>query len=227
MLNSIARFFTDGGAFMWLILGVLAFAAAVILERLYFYHVICRARSAEQVDRSLAALGEGRPEDALLQLAGRPSPLNALLAVAVERYRSGVGFGEIRQGVQEAAVVQVPRLGRRVGYLAMAANVATLAGLLGTIFGLQDSFASLALADGAAKAALLASGIGQAMNTTAFGLIVAIPCMIAHARFSSTQSRLTEDLDAGLLRFLGQLENRIDSRIENRSTEPLTAVQSA
>lgn len=209
MITTAARFLTDGGSFMWLILGVLAFAAAVILERIHFYHVTCSQRAADQVRDSLAAIQSGRPDRALEQLESRPSPLNAILTVAIERYRGGFSFGEIRQAVEEVAVVQVPRLGRRVGYLAMAANVATLAGLLGTIFGLQASFSSLAVADAAEKASLLAAGISQAMNTTAFGLIVAIPCMIAHARLTSTQSRLTEELDAGTLSFLNHLESRL------------------
>jgi len=225
MLTTLARFLTEGGTFMWLILGVLAFAAAVILERLWFYHVTCRRPTADPVGESLAALDAGEPEKALAELETQPSPLNRLLTVAIDRYRIGFSSGEIRQAVEEAAVTQVPRLGRRIGYLAMAANVATLAGLLGTIFGLQRSFSSLALVEGAEKASLLASGISQAMNTTAFGLIVAIPCMIAHARFSSTQSRLTEELDAGTLRFLNQLEARNESRIEVPVASRPTAIK--
>jgi biopolymer transport protein ExbB len=218
MITTAARFLTDGGSFMWLILGVLAFAAAVILERIHFYHVTCRQSAADQVRQSLKAIQAGRPDRALKELESRPSPLNAILTVALERYRGGFAFGEIRQAVEEVAVVQVPRLGRRVGYLAMAANVATLAGLLGTIFGLQASFSSLAVAEAAEKAALLAAGISQAMNTTAFGLMVAIPCMIAHARLTSTQTRLTDELDAGTLYFMNHLEARLVGRA-GRETE--------
>ncbi len=222
MFTTLARFLSEGGAFMWLILGVLAFASAVILERLWFYHVTCRPLSTDPVGSSLEALDTGEPEKVLAELETRPSPLNHLLSVAIDRYRGGFSFEEIRQAVEESAVTQFPRLGRRIGYLAMAANVSTLAGLLGTIFGLQRSFSSLALVAGAEKATLLASGISQAMNTTAFGLIVAIPCMIAHARFSSTQNRLTEELDNGTLRFLNQLETRAGiqtgSPLESRPT---------
>ncbi len=208
MFDSLALFFSNGGPFMWLILAVLGAAIAVMLERIHFYFVVCRDDADDLVAGAARALNRGDTESARTALEDRKAPLDVLLGVAVARHLDGFSFEEVRRSVEEAAIREVPRFSRRIGYLAMFANVATLAGLLGTIFGLQHSFSSLAIADASEKAALLAAGISQAMNTTAFGLMVAIPCMIAHAKLSSRQGHLLEGLDAGTVRFLHYLENR-------------------
>jgi len=109
------------------------------------------------------------------------------------------------------AIQEVPRFARRINYLAMFANIATLTGLLGTIFGLQRSFSSLAVAEASEKAAMLASGISQAMNTTAFGLMVAIPCLIAYAKLSNLQASRTEELDACSVRLLNFVESKLEA----------------
>ena len=210
MLAAFSRFFAGGGLFMWLILGVLATALAVIVERFHFYYRVCRDDGDDLVAEAARALNKGDTAAARRAIGDRRPPLNALLGVALDRHLEGFSIVEVRQAVEERAIREVPRLSRRIGYLAMFANVATLAGLLGTIYGLQQSFSSLAVADAAEKAALLAAGISQAMNTTAFGLMVAIPCMIAHAKLTSRQSDLLESLDAGTVRLLNFLANRRD-----------------
>lgn len=207
MQTTLARFFVEGGAFMWVILGVLAVGLAVIAERLHFYLRVCRGDAATLVADIARTLNGNSPEADLEAIVDGDAPLDRVLAAAVRRYRDGHGIDEIRQVIDETAIVETPRLRQHLGYLATCANVATLAGLLGTIFGLQQSFSSLAMATAAEKAALLAAGISQAMNTTAFGLIVAIVCMIAHARLASLQVRRLDDLDAGIVRLINYLEN--------------------
>jgi len=208
-METIARYFSEGGPIMWPILAVLGCAAAVIAERLYFYLVTCRDSSASLVASVAKTLNEGQPDAALRSLAAGRGPLHAILQVAVKRYREGFSMTEIRQAVDEAAIREVPRLAQRLGYLSTLANVATLAGLLGTIFGLQQAFNSLVLADAAAKASTLAAGISQAMNTTSLGLIVAIPCLVSHALLTNLQARRAEDLDSGAVRLLNYLDNRL------------------
>jgi biopolymer transport protein ExbB/TolQ len=219
MYEALARFFASGGLFMWLILGVLATALAVIAERLHFYYRVCRADADDLVANAARALNRGDAGAARKALGSRTPPLNALLGIAMDRHLDGFSIAEVRQAVEERAIREVPRLSRRLGYLATFANVATLAGLLGTIYGLQQSFASLAVADAAEKAALLAAGISQAMNTTAFGLIVAIPCMIAHAKLSSRSADLLESLDVGTVRFLNYLANRRDPALSRNGAD--------
>jgi len=210
MQTHLAEFFRSGGPLMWVILAVLAATVAVIAERLHFYWVICRDDADGLVTAVVRRLNGGDFEGALARIAGGRSPVAVILEQAVARFNAGHSLAEVRHGVEEAAIRELPRYGRRVGYLAMLANIATLTGLLGTIFGLQESFGSLALVGAAEKAAVLASGIGQAMNTTAFGLMVAIPCLVAYARLSSLQARKTEECDAAAVKLLGYLEAHQD-----------------
>ncbi len=206
MIEFLASFFSGGGPFMWLILIIFAAALAVIVERLIFFLHTCRQHSDELVTKVAAALGRGDWARARAVAGAKDAPLNAIILATVAGASAGLGPVELRRNVEETAIRELPRLSRRLNYLALFANVATLAGLLGTIFGLQRSFSSLAVVEAAQKASLLASGISQAMNTTAFGLIVAIPCLMAFTKLSNMQADLTEDLDASATRLLNHLE---------------------
>jgi biopolymer transport protein ExbB/TolQ len=208
MIETAAKFFNEGGAFMWVILGVGAFALAVIVERLFFFFVTCRGNPRQLVSRIAKAIGNNNTEEAAKIVSSKKSPIHKLIKVAVQRYHKGLAYEEIQQGVEEAAIKEIPRFSSRLSSLGMFANIATLTGLLGTIFGLQVSFSSLQLAEGAEKATALANGIAQAMNTTAMGLMVAIPCMIAFTQLSNVQASLTEDLDEATVKMLNYLEKR-------------------
>src|SRR4029077_15551315 len=93
-----------------------------------------------------------------------------------------------------ASMEIIPLITRRLGYLAMIANVSTLIGLLGTIHGLIQSFQAVSFADPAQKQTLLAQGISISMNTTAMGLLVAIPTMIIYSLLQARQNKLLEDI---------------------------------
>ena len=104
--------------------------------------------------------------------------------------------------------LQLPRIGQRLNYISLCANIATLLGLLGTISGLQMSFGSIASVEAAKKATMLAQGISVAMNTTAFGLIVAVPCMIMYTVFSNMQQVRVKDIDQSIVRLMNYLKKR-------------------
>jgi biopolymer transport protein ExbB/TolQ len=208
MTEIAAKFFNEGGTFMWIILGVGAFAMAVIVERLFFFFLSCRGNTRQLVGELAKAIGADDLKKASKIVEKRNSPVHRLLNVAIQRYRKGMSYDEIEKGVEEHAIKEIPRFSNRLSSLGMFANIATLTGLLGTIFGLQVSFNSLKLAEGAEKATALANGIAQAMNTTAMGLMVAIPCMIAFTQLSGIQARKTEDLDEATVRVLNMMEKK-------------------
>jgi biopolymer transport protein ExbB/TolQ len=203
----VARFFEHGGAFMYVILFLLAIAVAVAIERVIFYLIVCRGNSGRLAADLAQAIGENRAADAEKLCQGN-APYKILLRTALQRYQAGANIKEIRQGVEEAAIVQIPRFPRRLNYLSLFANIATLVGLIGTLFGLQKSFNSLAAVEAAQKTTLLANGIAEAMNTTAFGLLVAVPCMIIYTVLTNQQNSLLEDLDSSLVKFLNFLEQK-------------------
>jgi biopolymer transport protein ExbB/TolQ len=208
MLSTIGQAFVAGGSFMWVILGVLAVAVAVMVERTLYYGLYCRGNGAQLGEWVSAALRSHDIARARELLAKRKAPLFSLLRVAVERHAAGGDYEAVRESVEEAAIAQLPRLTRRLNYLALFANIATLLGLLGTIAGLQTSFGSLASTDAAQKATLLAQGISVAMNTTAFGLIVAVPCMVMYTLFNNVQQKLTNDIDEALVRVTNSVKAR-------------------
>jgi biopolymer transport protein ExbB/TolQ len=170
MFQSIAVWFNNGGSFMWVLLVVGAVALSVVLERLIFYFVICRSNGLNQVSAIAKALNAGDVAEAKKIAGRRKAPVDVLLKTAVEDYEAGMPIEEIQDGVEEASIKELPKFNVRLNYLSLFANIATLLGLLGTITGMQVSFSALAAVEAAKKSSLLAKGIAEAMNCTAFGL---------------------------------------------------------
>ncbi len=202
MFFTIASFFQSGGPMMWVILAILAVAVSIILERLLFFYSQAADRADELAVNTAARITENEISEALEDLGDAGGPARQLMRRATELAWDGEEAEGIQMAVEELAMREVPRFGRRLNYLAMLANVATLAGLLGTIFGLQQSFSALAVAEASQKASVLAAGIAQAMNTTAFGLMVAMPLLAVHARLTSLAARRTEECDSGVTKLL-------------------------
>lgn len=125
---------------------------------------------------------------------------------------------QIQNAIDAASLEMIPRLERRIPYLALIANLATLLGLLGTISGLIKSFAAVAMADPAQRQAILASGISEAMNCTAFGLICAIFTMIAHSILSNKANHILEEIDEFGVKLLDLLSARRHRHSSERAT---------
>jgi biopolymer transport protein ExbB len=211
MVHSLASAFNAGGPFMWVILVVFAVACTVVVDRLIFYFIICRPNGVELVAEVAKALNADDVEKAKKVVSGRRAPMNMLMQTAVERFGSGMSFEDIQKGVDQAAIREMPRMTQRLNYLSLFANIGTLLGLLGTIVGLQAMFSSLAAVEAEKKAAMLASGISQAMNATAFGLIVAVPCMVMYTTLYNKQQRISKDLDEAVVRLLDYLEKKLSA----------------
>ena len=208
MVQSLANAFNAGGPFMWVILAVFIVACAVVLERLIFYFLICKPNGARLVADAAAALNAGDGQKARKTVSKRKAPLNMLMQSAVDGFLTHGDYAEIQKDVDQAVVREMPRLTQRLNYLSLFANIGTLLGLLGTIIGLQEMFGSLAAVEAEKKAAMLASGIAQAMNATAFGLIVAVPCMVVYTMFHNKQLQITKDIDESMLRLMNFLEKK-------------------
>ncbi len=100
--------------------------------------------------------------------------------------------------------------------LQQLANVATLPGLFGTIYGLREAFASVASASAAERSERLASGIAIALNATGFGLLTAIPLTVAHAYLVSQAETIIEQVDEFSVRLINALIDRPDVRLGHR-----------
>ncbi len=193
-LSEVATYFRTGGPFMIFILGVGVIALALVLERMW---VIGRA-SALNGSRFAADLGAHIDKGEVEQAANLAREVKAPAGmVALHGIAAGTRSPEaVMDGVDAAAAVVLPPLSRRLPHLPLLANVATLLGLLGTIFGLTTAFSAVSAADPAQRSTFLAAGISQALNTTSFGLIVAVPLLILHGMLTAKVEGLVGEIDA-------------------------------
>ena len=130
--------------------------------------------------------------------------------------RANKGEIEIQNAIEEATLEVVPQVQKRTASLNALANIATLLGLLGTIMGLIEAFKALENAEPENRQRLLAQGISLAMNTTAFGLIVAIPTLLAHLILSGMTKKILDEID----QYSVKLENLLVTRGKG-GTNPL------
>jgi biopolymer transport protein ExbB/TolQ len=207
-LLSLGRAFSSSDAiWMWAILAAQIVSIAIIAERV---NALFLNRKTNQKDLA-KVLGEdirtGNLDKALrrsLQL-GQKEPLGSVASAGIQATLDMGGKEEIQLKMDEVLLEETGRVEKRIGFLAMFANVATLLGLLGTITGLIHSFAGISNANPAEKAAILSKGISLAMNSTAYGLIVAVPALIMYAVLQNRASRLTDDLNKAALNLFIQL----------------------
>ena len=144
-----------------------------------------------------------------------PPPLLPDMGLLILRSRSR-DEADLQNVADAAALSVLPRLTRRLHYLPMLANVATLIGLLGTIFGLRHAFQSVSLQAAAQRSAALASGIAVALNATGFGLLTAVPLSVAHAYLVSQAEGIIEQVDDFQVRLINALIDRPDVRLGHR-----------
>ena len=197
-MEYISLAFKKGGPFMFIILGALVFGLAIIVERFIYIGVKNRIDTSKFVDKVLQLLNQGGIAKAVELCNLSKAALPVITKAGLQKY--GKSPNEVQNAFELAAMNEIPKLEKRTHYLAMIANVATLLGLLGTIIGLIPSFEAVAAADSSQKAALLSAGISVAMNTTAFGLIVAIPCMISHSYIQSKTNSIIDDINENVAR---------------------------
>ena len=201
-LSSLGRaFFGADAVWMWIILATQVVSVTIIIERFYALYI---NRKDNQKDLSKLLTGEirsGQMEKALKRAESMAlsQPLGTVAAAGLQAAIDMGGKEEIQLKMDEVLLEETSRVEKRIGFLAMFANVATLMGLLGTITGLIQSFAGIANANAAEKAMILSQGISLAMNATAYGLIVAVPALIMYSVLQNRATRLTDDLNKAAL----------------------------
>jgi biopolymer transport protein ExbB/TolQ len=195
-----------GYLFMWVLLVVGIFAVAVAIDRLWFLMSRSGFKSELFVKEVVAAIHSDDVAGATKRCKdARSMALAQVLQAGLEA--AGSGAERIRNAVDEAMLRVVPQLEKRTGYLATIGNVATLLGLMGTIYGLILSFAAVGKPgiDAAEKSTLLASGIAAAMNTTFIGLMIAIPAIVLFALFRAKTQNIIDEIDEYALRVVNVL----------------------
>ena len=200
-MDSILDFFKDGGPLMLVNLAFVVLSLAVVIER--FFSLFARYRMNEKpfiaaVDRNLQA---GNIEAAAKVCASAPErALSRATRSLLKLMRNG--YESPLMAVEEAMLEVRPLLQARVSWLWAIANIATLIGLIGTIFGLIRSFKATAAVQADQKAAALAKGIAEAMNNTAFGLTIAVFCIVSHLVLNNQVTKSVERTEHALFHFV-------------------------
>jgi biopolymer transport protein ExbB/TolQ len=192
-LSTIATFYKEGGIFMHAVLVIAVVITAIVLERAI---VISRAASLngrKLADDLVRAVGRGDLAGAV-GLAGRSGAPVARVAQAM--LHANVGDEEYLQYTADnTATLVLPDLTKRLPHLGVLANSATLIGLLGTITGLITAISGVGVADAAQRSAYLSAGISEALHTTAFGLMVAIPTLMIQGWLNTRVESVAQDVD--------------------------------
>lgn len=187
--------FNEGGAMMYVIL-ILGIASIIISAERFIALYFKTNLNKEQFYKNLTSHLLNGDLKGVVQICDQnPAPITKVVKTCMIRLINKGTDADIQAALDEGAVTEVPKLERRIGFLAVIGNLATLLGLLGTISGLIRSFASVANVDAATKAAELTKGIAEAMNCTAFGLIVAVPSVLVYSILQSRAQTLIDDIN--------------------------------
>jgi len=203
-MSAIAHHFQEGGWGMWPILGCSMFVIGIIIERsIYLF------RSSINKDVFLSTMQKcilaGDIGRAIKLCSAAQAPLARIVKSGLMKVNRP--DEEVQAAMDEAALRELPRIDARTPYLALLANLAMLFGLLGTVTGLIKSFGAVAGVDPSAKATLLAKGISEAMNCTAFGLMIALMSLIGFALLNGKTQSLNDDISEATVQVLNLVVN--------------------
>jgi biopolymer transport protein ExbB len=212
-IYAVVGFFVKGGPFMYPIMIVFAFGAAIAIER---YVTLTRVTAKNQSvwSRLQPLLTGGDFERAREMTSKDDSTISQLLSMGLARQGAVRRREDVEIAMEESMMEIIPQLEKRTPYVALASSIATLLGLLGTIMGLIQAFTAVANANPAEKADLLSASISVAMNTTAFGLMVAIPLLVVSSVLTAKTGAIVDSLEMASLKALNVISGKARRQLE-------------
>ncbi|MEN8690720.1 MAG: MotA/TolQ/ExbB proton channel family protein [Desulfobacterales bacterium] len=203
---SLMGFFQKGGLFMYPILLVFVTGMAITAERWY------QLNRTRNINRNMwnvlyPVLAKGEFDKARTIIAKDKSAISQMLGTGLARLGAVRRREDFEIAMEESMMEIIPQLEKRTPYVALLSNIATLLGLLGTIMGLIEAFTAVANANPAEKADLLSASISVAMNTTAFGLMSAIPLLLLHSKLTSTTGQIVDSLEMASVKVLNTISD--------------------
>ncbi len=207
VIYSIVGFFSTGGIFMYPILLVFAVGTAIAVER-YITLTLVTHKNQNVWSNIQPLLAKGDFDKARALTTDDESTISRLLGMGLALQGAVRRREDVEIAMEEGMMEIIPQLEKRTPYVALSSNIATLLGLLGTIMGLISAFTAVANANPAEKADLLSASISVAMNTTAFGLMVAIPLMVTHALLATKTNQIVDGLEMASVKVLTAISTR-------------------
>lgn len=199
----------DGFFFMWIMLAMAAIGSAISAERIFYLVVKANINAPKFMEKIFKMIMANKVNDAIKLCEAAPSA--ALPYVT----RAGLKHADttqraVQNAMDEATMEVIAPIENRTTYLNMIANMATMTGLMGTIYGLILCFDSVATPgiDPAEKTALLASGISTAMNTTLFGLVIAVPLTMVFTMLTVKATKIIDEIDEFSVKLINLLGTR-------------------
>lgn len=179
---------------MWVLLFVSLFGFIIFIERTLFLHR-GQIRTSQFLEGIRNLIRRGRRLEALTLCEDMPGPIPGIVKAILTQ--SSGGEPAMRRAASEAALVEIPTLERRIGAIAAIARISPLLGLLGTVLGMIQAFFGVSISGtmGYPTFGLLLGGVGQALLTTAFGLMIAIMAHIAHHFLHGRVRALVHDME--------------------------------
>lgn len=205
-IDVIAEHYQEGGWMMHFIALAFALGWAISIERIYYLFFKAKINKHQFLSQIVADINGDKLDKAIEHAAKSQAPLAKIVKAGIERAKAG--DSHFADAMDQASLANVPFLERNTPYLAMIGNVATLLGLLGTIIGLIAAFGAVAYADPSQKATILSKSISEAMNCTAFGMLTAIPALVAFSVLNGKTQRTIEDIQEASSVVIDKLSKR-------------------
>lgn len=198
MFTSLVHHFQEGGWPMWPILAMNLLSWAIVLERAFALYVAVR-EDKNELQAGIQRHVMRRDIHAAIRFLGsqKQGPLARIIKAGLLKVNKS--DKEVQAALDEASLREVPYIEKRTGHLAVMANAAVLVGLFGTILGMITCFGGVATADPSSKAIMLAKGISEAMNCTAFGLFTAIPALLCYAILQSRTQQVVDGINESVV----------------------------
>ncbi|MEY4484897.1 MAG: hypothetical protein RL693_2349 [Verrucomicrobiota bacterium] len=206
MLDLISK----GGPLVWLLFGCFGLSLAIFAERMSYFH-----RASMNIGEFLSGLASlirrKNYAEALQECVATRVPAGRVLHAALLRHHAT--REQLKEIVQEAGQLEVPRLERYLSVLNSIAHVAPLIGLLGTIGGLMNTFTQLNNVNGYATPSDVAQGVYMSLVTSALGLVVAIPSYLFYSFLAAKSRHLMHDLERAGIEIVNILEDNREPTI--------------
>jgi len=214
----LAELFEQGGPLMWVILLASIVGVGVFFERLWSTQ---RARVLPRafVDRIRALVAKGKTNEALLLCEENGSSIALIMAAALRAYEHSTNRSEIKEAVEEVGAREVGHMDRNVEVVGTVATMSPLLGLLGPVVGMIQVFREFveAFASGNVGPDTFAQGIWQALITTAYGLIVAIPTLLLYRFLQGRTGRIVAEMEEDAMGIVNLLEDSRRGRVAVRA----------
>lgn len=209
-MGDFATFYANGGVFMHTIAICAVLGLAVTVERFIFLFFRFNI-NGQQFFNQIQKLVMANNIDRAIKLCNAADKAALARVVKAGLTRANKTESDISSAIEEAILEVSPSINKRVSTMPAVANIATLLGLIGTIFGMLEAFAAVADAPADQRSTALARGIGIAMNTTGFGLMVAIPMLAAHVFIAGLAKKISDEVDL----YSVKLENLLAARVRH------------